>query len=98
MKTFSKEEIQKINDHRKSRCGCGLSKEDFVIKARIACEGTIDYALPHLWVKYMEEKYNVDYAKIAGPTVMLYNEENRMGIPVSYDSDIQAILDEELKA
>ena len=96
-KTFTELELEEMHKKRSKRVGCGWSKEELITKAGLGIPGnTIDYALPHPWVKYMTEKFDTTYAKICGTTVMVYNEENRHGIPMSYCAEIQAILDKEL--
>jgi len=98
-KTWTMDEIHKQNEEKMKGGWNGLSKEDYAKKAGIICEGnTIDYALPCQWVDHMRKKYgteDLEYQRFVGTTVMVYNEENRFGLPTSFCTEMQAILDKE---
>jgi len=87
-----------MNEDRRKKSGIGFSKEGMIVKSGIQIKGnTIDYALPHPWVKHMVKKYGIGFDEICGTSVMIYNKEHRQGIPMSYCTEIQNIMDKEFE-
>ena len=95
IKRFVQKEIEKMNKEATTKFGIGMSKSELIKKSGIDKLGSIDYALPLQWVNYMKEKYDLDYDNFVGNTVMLYNEDNTYGLPISYCQEMQIILDKE---
>ncbi len=65
------------------------SKGDLMKKAGLPETG-VDFALPQSWVNYMSEK--VDPQMLLSTTVMVYNEDNRHGVPVSVCEEVHLAL------